>query len=125
LLMFFSEGPTSAWWGKRGIRWVAELRGRRMGGSTVGSLKYGWLKELLPKFGLQLDRDVIFLPIGPPATRFTALKTATVDATLLGTPASFLAQDAGFPVLTRVSDHVEDIQACIVTTDERLAPHTE
>jgi hypothetical protein len=41
---------------------------------SVGSLEYGWIKELLPKFGLQLDRDVTFLPIGPTATRFTALK---------------------------------------------------
>jgi hypothetical protein len=31
---------------------------------SVGSLEYGWTKELLPKFGLQLDRDVTFLPIG-------------------------------------------------------------
>ena len=66
-----------------------------------------------------------FLPIGPTATRFTALKAATIDATLLGPPFSFLAQDAGFPVLTRVSDHVEDIQACIVTIDGRLARQTE
>ena len=28
-------------------------------------------------------------------------------------------------MLTRVSDHVEDIQACIVTTDERLARQSE
>jgi hypothetical protein len=87
---------------------------------SVGSLEYGWTKELLPKFGLQLDRDVTFLPIGPTATRFMALKTATVDAVPLSPPSSFLAEDAGFPVLKRVSDHVEDIQACIVTTDERL-----
>jgi NitT/TauT family transport system substrate-binding protein len=125
MLMVFNEKPHSALFAQPGIKSVAELRGKRIGGSTVGSLEYGWIKELLPKFGLQLDRDVTFLPIGPTATRFTALKTATVDATLLGPPSSFLAQDAGFPVLTRVSDHVEDIQACIVTTDERLTRQSE
>jgi NitT/TauT family transport system substrate-binding protein len=104
MLMVFNEKPHSALFAQPGIKSVAELRSKRIGGSTVGSLEYGWIKELLPKFGLQLDRDVTFLPIGPTATRFTALKTATVDATLLGPPFSFLAQDAGFPVLTRVSD---------------------
>ena len=125
MLMVFNEKPHSALFAQPGIKSVAELRGKKIGGSTVGSLEYGWIKELLPKFGLQLDRDVTFLPIGPTATRFTALKTATVDAAPLSPPSSFLAQDAGFPVLTRVSDHVEDIQACIVTTDERLARQGE
>jgi len=122
MLMVFNEKPHSALFAQPGIKSVTELRGKKIGGSTVGSLEYGWIKELLPKFGLQLDRDVTFLAIGPTATRFAALKTATVDAAPLSPPSSFLAQDAGFPVLTRVSDHVEDIQACIVTTDERLAP---
>jgi NitT/TauT family transport system substrate-binding protein len=125
MLMVFNEKPHSALFAQPSVKSVVELRGKRIGGSTVGSLEYGWIKELLPKFGLQLDRDVTFLPIGPTATRFTALKTATVDAAPLSPPSSFLAQDAGFPVLTRVSDHVEDIQACIVTTDERLARQSE
>ena len=34
---------------------------------------------------------------------------------------NFLAQDAGFSVLLRTADHLEDIQASIVATDERLA----
>src|SRR5262249_57709860 len=76
-------------------------------------------------WGWRGEGGVIFVHVGPPAPRLTALKPATVDATLLGSPSSFLAQDAGFPVLTRVSDHVEDIQACIVTTDERLARQSE
>jgi ABC-type nitrate/sulfonate/bicarbonate transport system substrate-binding protein len=32
-----------------------------------------------------------------------------------------LAQDAGLPVLLRTADHLEDIQASIVATDDRLA----
>jgi len=83
MLMVFNEKPHSALFAQPGIKSVAELRGKRIGGSTVGSLEYGWIKELLPKFGLQLDRNVTFLPIGPIATRLTALKTATVDAMLL------------------------------------------
>ena len=32
-----------------------------------------------------------------------------------------MPQDAGFPVLLRTADHLEDIQASIVATDDRLA----
>jgi ABC-type nitrate/sulfonate/bicarbonate transport system substrate-binding protein len=121
ILMVFNDKPPGILVAQPGIKSVAELRGKRVGGSTVGSLEYGWLKELLPKFGLQLERDVTFVPVGATSTRFTALRAGTIDASPLSPPSSFLAQDAGFPALLRTADHLEDIQASIVATDERLA----
>ncbi len=121
ILIVFNDKPPGILAAQPGIKSVAELRGKRVGGSTVGSLEYGWLKELLPKFGLQLERDVTFVPVGATSTRFTALRAGTIDASPLSPPSSFLAQDAGFPVLLRTADHLEDIQASIVATDERLA----
>jgi NitT/TauT family transport system substrate-binding protein len=121
ILMVFNDKPPGILVAQPGIKSVAGLRGKRVGGSTVGSLEYGWLKELLPKFGLQLERDVTFVPVGATSTRFTALRAGTIDASPLSPPSSFLAQDAGFPVLLRTADHLEDIQASIVATDERLA----
>jgi ABC-type nitrate/sulfonate/bicarbonate transport system substrate-binding protein len=121
ILMVFNDKPPGILVAQPGIKSVAELRGKRVGGSTVGSLEYGWLKELLPKFGLQLERDVTFVPVGATSTRFAALRAGTIDASPLSPPSSFLAQDAGFPVLLRTADHLEDIQASIVATDERLA----
>jgi NitT/TauT family transport system substrate-binding protein len=121
ILMVFNDKPPGILAAQPAIKSVAELRGKRVGGSTVGSLEYGWLKELLPKFGLQLEKDVTFVPVGSTSTRFTALRAGTIDASPLSPPSSFLAQDAGFPVLLRTADHLEDIQASIVATDERLA----
>ncbi len=125
ILMVFNDKPPGVVVAQPSIKNIGELRGKKIGGSTVGSLEYGWLKELLPKFGLQLDRDVIFLPVGSTSTRFTALRSGTIDAAPLSPPTSFMAQDAGFPVLLRVGDHIEDIQASIVTTDERLARQSD
>jgi ABC-type nitrate/sulfonate/bicarbonate transport system substrate-binding protein len=120
ILMVFNDKPPGMLIAQPGIRSVAELRGKRLGGSTVGSLEYGWMKELLPKFGLQLEKDVTFVPVGSTSTRFAALRAGTIDASPLSPPSNFLAQDAGFPVLLRTADHLEDIQASIVATDERL-----
>jgi NitT/TauT family transport system substrate-binding protein len=121
ILMVFNDKPPGMLISNPAIKTVAELRGKRIGGSTVGSLEYGWMKELLPKFGLQLEKDVLFVPVGATSTRFTALRAGTIDASPLSPPSNFLAQDAGFNVLLRTADHLEDIQASIVTTDERLA----
>ncbi|MGH7854167.1 MAG: ABC transporter substrate-binding protein [Candidatus Binatia bacterium] len=121
ILMVFNDKPPGMLIAQPAIKSVAELRGKRIGGSTIGSLEYGWMKELLPKFGLQLEKDVTFVPVGSTSTRFTALRAGTIDASPLSPPSNFLAQDAGFPVLLRTADHLEDIQASIVATDERLA----
>jgi len=121
ILLVFNDKPPGMLVAQPGIKSVTELRGKRIGGSTLGSLEYGWLKELLPKFGLQLEKDVTFVPVGSTSTRLTALRAGTIDASPLSPPSNFLAQDAGFPVLLRTADHLEDIQASIVATDERLA----
>jgi NitT/TauT family transport system substrate-binding protein len=121
ILMVFNDKPPGILAAQPSIKSVAELRGKRMGGSTVGSLEYGWMKELLPKFGLQLEKDVTFVPIGATSTRFAALRAGTIDATPLSPPSNFMAQDAGYTTLLRTADHVEDIQATIVATDDRLA----
>jgi NitT/TauT family transport system substrate-binding protein len=121
MLMVMNDKPTGMVFAQPGIKSLDQLRGKKLGGSTVGSLDYGWVKELLAKYGLTLERDVIFVPIGSTATRFTALKAGTIDAASLSPPASFLAQDQGYPILVRTADHVEDIQASIVTMDEKLA----
>jgi ABC-type nitrate/sulfonate/bicarbonate transport system substrate-binding protein len=121
ILMVFNDKPPGMLIAQPSIKSVADLRGKRIGGSTVGSLEYGWMKELLPKFGLQLEKDVVFVPVGSTSTRFTALRAGTIDASPLSPPSNFLAQDAGFSMLLRTADHLEDIQASIVATDERLA----
>lgn len=121
ILMVFNDKPPGIFAAHPGLKSVSDLRGKRVGGSTVGSLDYGWMKELLPKFGLQLEKDVNFVPVGSTSTRLTALRAGTIDAAPLSPPSSLLALDAGYPALFRFADHLEDIQASIVATDERLA----
>ena len=121
ILMVFNDKPPGEFMAQPRIKSMGELRGKRVGGSTVGSLDYGWLKEVLPKFGLQLEKDVNFVPVGSTSSRYTALRAGSIDAASLSPPSSLLAQSAGYPTLFRFADHLEDIQASIVATDDRLA----
>jgi NitT/TauT family transport system substrate-binding protein len=125
ILMVFNDKPPGEFMAQPRIKSMAELRGKRVGGSTVGSLDYGWLKEVFPKFGLQLEKDVNFVPVGSTSSRYTALRAGSIDAASLSPPSSLLAQAAGYPSLFRFADHLEDIQASIVATDERLARQSD
>ena len=133
ILMVFNDKPPGILVSQSGIKSISELRGKKIGGSTVGSLEYGWLKELLPKFGLQLERDVIFLPVGSTSTRYTALRSGTIDAAPLSPPSSLLAQDAGFPSCSgpriiskisrpRSSPPTKDSPARAIRSDASCAP---
>ncbi len=95
ILMVFNDKPPGGFMAQPGIKSIAELRGKRVGGSTVGSLDYGWLKEVLPKFGLQLEKDVNFVPVGSTSSRYTALRAGSIDAASLSPPSSLLAHVRG------------------------------
>ncbi|HZU07099.1 MAG TPA: ABC transporter substrate-binding protein [Chloroflexota bacterium] len=81
----------------------AELRGKKFavtdlrGGSTV------MLKLLLQANGLR-EGDYDLLPLGGTPNRYTALANGVVDATILGQPADFRAQDEGFRILAYTTD---------------------
>ncbi len=121
ILMVFNDKPPGEFMAQPGFKTMSELRGKKIGGSTVGSLDYGWLKEVFPKFGLQLEKDVNFVPVGSTSSRYTALRAGSIDAASLSPPSSLLAQAAGYSSLFRFADQLEDIQASIVATDDRLA----
>lgn len=121
ILMVFNDKPPGSFMAQPGIKSIAEMRGKRVGGSTIGSLDYGWLKEVLPKFGLNLEKDVNFVPVGSTSARYVALRAGSIDAASLSPPSSLLAQALGYQTFFSFADHLEDIQASIVATDERLS----
>lgn len=121
ILMVFNDKPPGSFMAQPGIKSIAEVRGKRVGGSTIGSLDYGWLKEVLPKFGLNLEKDVNFVPVGSTSARYVALRAGSIDAASLSPPSSLLAHALGYQTFFSFADHLEDIQASIVATDDRLA----
>lgn len=121
ILMVFNDKPPGSFMAQPSIKTIADVRGKRVGGSTIGSLDYGWLKEVLPKFGLNLEKDVNFVPVGSTSARYVALRAGSIDAASLSPPSSLLAHSLGYSTFFNFADHLEDIQASIVATDDRLA----
>ena len=99
----------------RDIRSVAELKGRKVGVSSLGSGPDSILRDALKKNGLDGGRDVAILPVGSGTARFYALQAGSVDAAMLSIPANFLAQDAGFRELVSFVDQdVVELQGSIM-----------
>ena len=106
LRFLFSTFSKPMFWlySKPEIRTVAELKGRKVGVSSLGSGPDSILRDILKKNGLDGARDVTVLPVGSGTARFYALQAGSVDAAMLSIPANFLAQDAGFRELVSLVD---------------------
>ncbi len=103
------------------IRTVKELKGKKVGVSSIGSGPDSLLRELLKKDGLEGGREVVIMPLGSGVARFYALKAGSVDATMLSIPGNFMAEEAGFRQLASFIelDFVE-LQGSILVREDLL-----
>lgn len=104
------------------IRSVENLKGKKVGVSSLGSGPDSLLREILKKHGLDGGRDVAIMPVGSGTARFFALQAGTVDAAMLSIPANLMAQDAGLRELVSFIDQEWiELQGTINVTDQLLA----
>ena len=104
------------------IKTVEELRGKKIGVSSIGSGPDTLLRTMLKKHGLDAGRDVVILSTGPGTARFFSLKTGVTDAAVLNEQAALMAQESGLRQLfsfTKGEDFVE-VQGSIVVRDSLL-----
>jgi ABC-type nitrate/sulfonate/bicarbonate transport system substrate-binding protein len=103
------------------IRSVADLKGKKVGISSLGSGPDSILRDLLKKHGLEGGREVAILPVGSGTARFYALQAGSVDAAMLSIPAVFMAQDAGFRELVSFADQdIVELQGSILASNQLL-----
>jgi len=106
---------------KPDIRSVENLKGKRVGVSSIGSGPDSLLRDFLKKHGLDGGRDVIIMAIGAGTARFVALKAGSVDASMLTPPANFMAQDSGFRELVSFMEQdLVEVQGSIFMRQELI-----
>lgn len=78
------------------IRRIEELRGKTVTGTRPGASADSALRLVLPKWGLEPDKDVIFISVAESQQgRLTALQRGAVAATLLSPPFTGMAKKLG------------------------------
>jgi NitT/TauT family transport system substrate-binding protein len=103
------------------LRSIENLKGKRVGVSSIGSGPDSLLREFLKKHGLEGGRDVTIMAIGAGTARFVALKAGSVDATMLTPPANFMAQEAGFRELVSfIEQDLVEVQGSIFMRQESI-----
>jgi NitT/TauT family transport system substrate-binding protein len=80
-----------------------DLRGKRIGITTKGSNPEMMVRALLPRLGLDPERDVALLVTGNNPETLSALVAGSVDAASLTPPGDERARNMGFPTLIDVT----------------------
>ena len=123
LRLLFSSFNRSLFWlySRPEITDVKELKGKKIGVSSIGSGPDSMLRDLLRSHGLQGGKDVAILAVGVDSSRYASLANNLTDAVVLSTPYNFTAQDAGFKELVSFVKHDWiELQGCIVTREAML-----
>jgi NitT/TauT family transport system substrate-binding protein len=97
------------------IRKVEDLKGKRIGISSLGSagdLLFGYV---LRKYGIDTTREIIWLAVGNTAERMQALMTGTVDAADMTYPSDVEAERKGFRPLLDAKKEIVYPTASVVT----------
>jgi NitT/TauT family transport system substrate-binding protein len=105
--------------GKKDIRTVAELKGRKIGVSTFGGTSDLSARLLLKQHGID-DKNAVLLQFGNESTRIGALKAGAADAIIVPVPAVAILKQEGYHEIAFVGDAVEFASNGYTTTDKRI-----
>ena len=88
---------------------IEELRGQRLGTSSLTEGTAIYTMEVLSRHGLRYPGDYSFSVIGVHPARWKALQEGTIEAAVQLIPLNFVAVDAGYANLGEVSDYIPEI----------------
>jgi ABC-type nitrate/sulfonate/bicarbonate transport system substrate-binding protein len=99
------------------VRRLEDLRGRRIGVSSIRAGSSSLVMRLLATRGLRYPQDYELVPCGPILARWELLRTGGIDAGLQGAPLDYIALDQGFVSLANPRDEVPDFQFTSLDVD--------
>jgi ABC-type nitrate/sulfonate/bicarbonate transport system substrate-binding protein len=91
------------------IRRIEDLRGARLGTSSLTEGTALYTMEVLRQHGLHYPGDYEFAVVGVHPARWKALQEGTIDAAVQLIPLNFVAEDAGYANLGEVTDYIPEI----------------
>lgn len=110
--------------GKKELRTVAELKGKKIGVSTFGGTSDLSARLLLNQHGID-EKNTTLLQFGAEGTRIGALKAGAADAIIVPVPAVAILKQEGYNELAFVGDAVDFASNGYTTTEKRIKENSQ
>jgi NitT/TauT family transport system substrate-binding protein len=105
-----------------GVRGAADLKGKRIAVTGLGSTTYYATRKVVERLGLDADRDVRILSVGD---IWPALAGGAVEAGLIRPPFTNMAEKMGMVRLGYVGDAIQMPMSGLVTSDRLIQQQPE
>ena len=102
-----------------------DIKGKRLGMTGLGSLGDFLHRVVMKRYGLNPERDVVWLTIGAPPDRIQALEAKLVDAADLSYPFDLQAEKKGYRVLWDARTEVPYPSMSVVTRKKTVQDDRE
>ena len=83
---------------------VQALRGKTIAILIPGGVAHAAARAMVKHVGLDPEKEMKYLAVGPPDARYAALTQGLVEAAILGPPLDFEARKQGYNILSRADD---------------------
>ena len=115
------DKPDYALIGAKGLKTVADLKGKVVGSTGAGSFSEFAVVESLRRKGLIRDRDYTLLPIGGTAVRVLALQSGKIQAAPLSSGERVGIEEKGFPVLVEIGRTIPEFPFTVLAATKSFA----
>jgi ABC-type nitrate/sulfonate/bicarbonate transport system substrate-binding protein len=112
----FVNKPPLSMIAQRHYRSLTDLRGARLGTSSLTEGTCHLMERMLAAHDLHQPKDFQFVLAGAHPQRWEALQAGTLDAAIQLVPFNYMAEEAGFPNLGDVDEYVPDFLFCAICT---------
>jgi len=99
---------------------VQQLKGKTVAVLIFGGVAHFAARAIVKHFGLDPEKDLKYLAVGPPDARFAALSQGLVDAAVLGPPLDFEARKQGHNILARADEILVFPETGLVTGVKKI-----
>lgn len=107
------------------INSLSQLKGKKLGVSTIGALPHTLAKVALRKAGLDPDREVVMIAAGTDDVRFAALQKEALDAAVFNAPFKIRAKKAGLKEVIFLGEGVHGLSGGVVTSVKMIQTKPE
>jgi ABC-type nitrate/sulfonate/bicarbonate transport system substrate-binding protein len=122
IVMIFDTRPLNWLFARKEIKSLQELKGgKQIAVSSFGAALDQMTRDLLPKRGIDPQKDVVLRAVEPTPNRLAALMSGAVDAAVVNQMDRIIAKKNGFNELLFYGDDLEFVTAGAVTTERTLA----
>jgi ABC-type nitrate/sulfonate/bicarbonate transport system substrate-binding protein len=104
---------------------VQALKGKTVAILIAGGVAHFAARAIVKHFGLDAEKDLKYLAVGPPDARFAALSQGLVEAAVLGPPLDFEAKKQGHNILARADEVLIFPETGLVTSVKKIQEKPE